>query len=501
MKRICLFVLFLCIGFTLVAQEKPKPGGIFDHVIEVETYSDWGQGYLTVIDPHYFFIGEELFLTTFNPAEENGNNDIPDCGDILLELNGISLKNMSPKQFYALTDTATIFTLKWADRTKKEYTQKLIVARENNDLLSKYVKHKDFMTTTPVDSSSLAKLNKQSIFSCISNTKYDFRNAKTYDYVIIGGDPLNDEKILDKIDKYGLIRDTKKPDILSTIAKNADEKISSTYIPPTSRTVNTGSTTTSRYNYITKTFDYQTHQHNQTIREGGYTETTKTANIFLELAALDAKKVNDKSISYVPVIWQMTANRSVTNYNFNMNDEYRSYATWAYLPPLDRTGRKEVKLYERTGLVADESKPALVAKVEKGSRAEKAGFQEGDIITKIECHYTTNNMINSYGNVYWYVYDYTITEKNIILKSQYNGYGYHPSPNKFKREIYYGLVECLETFDGEYNKDGEYQLLSHKVTVTVLRNKKKLELTMQPNAKILNRYYWLDNATLEKVRK
>lgn len=102
--------------------------------------------------------------------------------------------------------------------------------------------------------------------------------------MITGNDPLIDKKILQRAVDYsflsGLKRDTEHPDILLTISKNADESIQSTYIPPTSRTVNKGSTTRKRYNWITEKEEYVTEQDNYTIHEGGYTQTTNNTNIF-----------------------------------------------------------------------------------------------------------------------------------------------------------------------------------------------------------------------------
>ena len=341
MKRLYLFILLLSVGLSLSAQEKAQPGGIFFHVIDVDTYPDWGQGYLTVVDPHYCTKREQgkeqTYALTLSPIGETYL--FPSVGDIILEVNAKSGKNMSPQQFYALTDTATTFLLTWKDRSQKKVSQQFRVNRDLGPGFDKYDfvvnnghgrhRHEQenklikFIGWQNNDSSSLGRLNATSNpFQSISNQKYDFQKAKTYDYVIVGNDPLNDEKILDAINKWGMERDTKNPDILFTIAKNADEKISSTYIPPTSRTINTGSTTTAQYNYLTKTYDYNTRHNYQTINEGGYTERNKTTDIFLELAALDAKKVNDKSISYVPIVWQFTASENLLNATMKNMDKY-----------------------------------------------------------------------------------------------------------------------------------------------------------------------------------
>ncbi len=72
-----------------------------------------------------------------------------------------------------------------------------------------------------------------------------------------------------------------------------------------------------------------TQQNNQTIYEGGYTKTTKTADIFLELSILDAKRINATEQTTAPIIWQMTFKRHLVNHSFNIFDEYLTIASWA----------------------------------------------------------------------------------------------------------------------------------------------------------------------------
>lgn len=494
MKRIYLLTLLLYFGVTISA----KPGGVFNHVLDVEAYSDWGKGYLTIIDNHVVYDENQAYYLTMNI--EDGYM-APYYGYIITALNGKSAKNMTPEQFYALTDTATSFTIKVEDEKGKEYNIPIIVKQEKLDVINKYSYFDFFVSDNSKDSSNLAIRNRLhgSIFNSISDENFDFRKARTYDYVILGNDPLIDEKILNSLHKSGMERDTENPDILFTISKNADERVASTYIPPTSRTINTGSQTTARYNYFTKTYDYVTTQNNRTIKEGGYTETTKTANIFLEIAALDAKKINDKKMSHAPIIWQMTANRNVTNYNFKITDEYRDYATWGYFPPIDRLGRYSIVLHEHTGLIPDKENPALIAEVIEGSRADKAGFQVGDIVSKIECSYRGTPTYYSNGNMSFWWYSYTITSKYVILKKQIHSTNYNPSADKYKYNTNRGLIEYLNNNTHIISRDVA-ELLTHSVKVTIIRNKKKVELNLHPQSKKFSRFFWLNDEQLRQVR-
>lgn len=491
MKRIFIILPFLCVLWNISAQNLPKPGGRFEHVIEVASYSDWGKGFLTITDAHIVESDNELYGLTFEPIANNSTIYIPEVADIILEVNGLSTKDMKPEKFYAITDTATVFTLKFRHIVDgKEYVQKFAVVR-GESILNKYSMRyyrdydgpvKRYIEKCPsmdflLNYSNTFNRNRRNnnIFHEVHDTSFDFSKIRTYDYVINSNDPLNDLKILEKLQflRGYLTRDTLNPDILFTIAKSADESITSTYIPPTSRTINTGSYTTSRYNYLKHNYDYETHQTYRTINEGGYTETTKSADIFLEISALDAKKINDKSMTHAPIIWQMTVKRHVTNYNFNILSEYQNYASWALFPILGRYGYTTAKLYEKeTGIVADTTNPSLVKEVKEGSRAEKAGIQAGDEIIKYEYDY-----INPESDPNRY--------NNIIV-----------TPKKYKYETHLGQYKSKYTSvkmgeDGiiEWLNAGRFHSWHSFIDITIKRNGQKIKVTLRPRSKTFSREY------------
>lgn len=102
----------------------------------------------------------------------------------------------------------------------------------------------------------------------MSDNSFDFSKVKTYDFLINSNEPLVDKKIFEKMSLYLMTRDTIKPDVIFTVAKSTEESVSATYVPPTSRTVYTGSTTQTNYNYLTHKNEYETTQNYKTVREG-----------------------------------------------------------------------------------------------------------------------------------------------------------------------------------------------------------------------------------------
>lgn len=467
MKHCFLFALLFVVT-ALSAQNQGKPGGIFDHAIEVTTYSDWGKDYLTITDVHAYSRLQEHTntSTTLIPIEDEAHQEVvsPEIEDIILEVNNKSTKGMTPQQFYNIIDTASIFTLKFKDISANTiHTQKFAVNRLMDENIKKYRGLNKFLTSYSKSYSRPYKRDNKykNVFDEISDKRFDFSKIKTYDYLIVGNDPLHDTEILDKVLKPFLTRDTKKPDILFCIAKNIDENISSTYIPPTSRTINTGSTTTPVYNYLTKTYSYVTQQHNSTIHEGGYTKNTKTGAVYLELSALDAKRINDKSQTAPPIIWQMTATNNYTNYNFDLTEEYLAMARQACFPPEDRLCYDVIELYEYAGLVADPTNLSMVAEVEPGSRAEVAGFKKGDVIKKFEYYHDSC--------------------KRWCCVRQSNREKYNKISNmKIRNTVQYLNGIC-----------NDYYPIKYDTYVTILRGKEEFTLKLLSHKKVFYREYLL----------
>lgn len=365
------------------------PGG-FEHVIDVTRYSDWGKEYLTITDMHSIGIpGDDYYPLTF----EFLDNETFSCGYLVIEVDGESAKGWTPSQFYSKVDNRhDVIILK----LRKKSGDRLVKIRPIYELPDRFKPFADEfrklkITSGKEERESHYKQNQQGIVNSERyDNDFDFFACETYDYLITSNDPLLDKSILDGITKApgflanGMKRDEKNPDIIFTIARNAEESISTTYVPPTSRTVNVGSKTTTQYNYILKQNEYITTQKNRTITEGGYTQETKTADLFLEIAALDAKRVNDSNMTHPPVVCQGTTKRHVVNPTFDYEDELMSYASWYTFPPVDRIAFKVTTIYAPLGVICDSTDPKIIATVKSGSRAEKLGLRSGDKLIKAD---------------------------------------------------------------------------------------------------------------------
>ncbi len=225
----------------------------------------------------------------------------------------------------------------------------------------------------------------------ISKPNLDFYDFSTYDILITGNDPLVDEKIINMFCSSGLLsqmkRDEENPDIIICLSKSASESISSTYVPPTTSVVNTGSTTRPVYNYITRTVSYETKQHNRYERTEGYTQTTTATSIHLEFSILDAKKMNDPNQKTAPIIWQMIYNRNVANRDFEIYDEYMAVASWNCFP-FTQPQTTQSYSFVMTGVSMNPSfsdaTSVVTTDAVPGSPAEKIGFKKGDKIIRVD---------------------------------------------------------------------------------------------------------------------
>lgn len=394
-----LVFLFLLASFEAASQ-----------VIKVKRYSDFNIGYLTIIQNGVIIINEpknveySMILEYFPVADSTGSIHgpmSPEIGSAVLEVNGIDARGMTEQEFYdRLREKGKTFSLKlrrcnsdiieegiWKfEALPIVFLRQWIPINDRYDSYPRYSSNIGMLDFVMDNRGQTLKEQGNSIFSDakvkseeISVPNYDFARCKTYDYVITGGDNLNDPKILDRISKpWNMTRDENNPDILFAIAKNSQESVSSTYVPPSSRTENLGSITSMHYGPLTQKAYFTTRQFNRTVTEGGFTHTDVSTSLFLELSAIDVKKMDDPSIQYVPLIWKKTIRHNLLNSNTPVNEAMGNYASWSAMPPFDRFVQVDRRVCaDASGIVNDGN---IIRRVIPESRADKAGFKNNDLL-------------------------------------------------------------------------------------------------------------------------
>lgn len=356
MKKLILTLCLALLSTSLFAQE---------HIFEVKRLNNWGKEYLTIVNNHFYMDLDENdnIEQIFTPYESIDGYIY--LGMIILEINGQSTKNMSEDVFYTILDNSLerIELKVWDFKDKEPHTVIIksmdtwIPEWANKPYIQKALKkgfngqRKDYQYSYDNRYENIVARRegdfKNKGIKCteLVDPDFDWFYVRTYDFAIVGNDPLVDRAILEKVHiPSHWTRDTENPDVIFTIAKDSKQSISSTYVPPTVRTINHGSQTKARYNALTNATEYTTTQNNQTIREGGYTQTTSNTDMFLELALLDAKRINDPNQQAAPIVWQATFNAHTTA-NVNVTEVYKAWATWVVKYDTNLVNATDVRAY------------------------------------------------------------------------------------------------------------------------------------------------------------
>lgn len=393
----------------------------FKHVIGVGSYSEWGKGYLMVQNPGVATINGswtyDLKLAnnrkwvrdgdTLTSYDLIGTDRYPRIGDLIIEVDGVSAKGWDANKFYSVVDgRKDIVTLKLKTRKKggviQEYEIKICPKTKKLRGLEYSFKKLDY-----------GEINKRvefirkgyELFETRYDHDFDFFNATRYAFAISGNsdDPLLDKELLtflttnigrslrgeSVIETLGtMIYDEKNPDIIFTIARSAEQNIATTYVPPSYRTVNTGSTTKvtsdvypGRYwgsIYSTS----KTTQHGYTVKDGDYTVTTRTSDVYLQVVALDAKKINDPKQTYAPIIWEAVAKKHIVNGSETPTEVMKDmiFDFQKVFPILNLYTRVIGRISGPFGAIVDSKDPHRLKDVIPYSLADVAGFRPGDML-------------------------------------------------------------------------------------------------------------------------
>lgn len=394
MNKQLLFLILLVLGALQVSAQERLAGG-FSHIVDVQAYPYYGKGFLTITNAHSYKIGEEqkrVNLTyDYTDPLRMGGEVVP--LSLIVAVDGISAAGWTPERFYRVVDGRkdSIKLRLRAHRNGElvEYDTEITPRYELPDDLKIYGVAFSQSTVFNMPDAKL-RWRTGATYHIQFDQDFDFFNILHYGYHITGDDPLLDKKILGTLDYKGAAllpqeKEVGAPDILMTVSKDANQRIETVYIPPTSRTETTGSHTTSYYNKYTKQTYTNTSYSNRTIREGGYTKDLGSTDLFLEIAALDYSRLNDSTITYAPIIWKGTATArfSYAMTNTAAADKLEVIASWMDFGPFDDKIQTRASLYVPLGVVASSSDPFVIDYVLPHSKGEALGLQPGDKLVRV----------------------------------------------------------------------------------------------------------------------
>lgn len=364
MKKVLLIFLIFCSVLSVKAENERY----YYMPFEIAYFDNWFNDYPVIIGTYGFnfvkeFSASESYLYSAITSINGESTQYKNSGEII---------DMCMK-----SDTLQLELCKKASG-KKHYFKCDMIQENNWDLPPFNIKQTQ---SIPFERYTGSYPEEIRVFS---SPGIDFSQYNTYDFVITGNDPLEDQAILQTFARQdlfkGMVRDEESPDLIITIAKNADESISATYVPPTSQVVQSGSITTPVYNYITHKHDWVTKNRTSIHKTEGYTQTTKTSNIYLEISILDTKQMLQKGQNTPPIVWQMKFNKTYTNSTMQPIDIYNSILSWSVYPFKSFIYEDTFYLKKRPAAIWDENH--IITKVYDND--ENSDFlQEGDQILAI----------------------------------------------------------------------------------------------------------------------
>lgn len=357
-------ILLLSISMNLFSQET-LPGG-FKHIIEVARFPNWGKGYLTITDPAWVKISQDKqtwkkeYIT--HEYVEECRDDIDKHlyrGCLIIEVDGVSAKGWTEEKFYNKVDgRKDVITLKIRERHFPDGIREFVTKIRRKDTVNEQliIFGNAVSSTKHITFAGKRHLKLGPIYEERSDPDYDFFYCMFYDYKQSGDDPLLDKEL---IKEMGMLeRNEDHPDVFLTVKKSASTKEQSEYMAAQYRREN---------GYLVK-------------NKAEYNRTVTSIDTYLEIMAMDAKKMNKGENGNQPIVWTAIAKRNVYNGNYNTTKELKAYASWMTMPIYDKHVNIDEELYAPIGVVCTNDDKFTVKSVLPGSRAENLGIQPGDVI-------------------------------------------------------------------------------------------------------------------------
>lgn len=312
-------------------------------------------------------------------SELNGNL-CPDLYSIVLSIDGLEAKGLSPSDFYDKIYDGQTHNVKFINPQNKILNIKI----EGN---APKLMNRTFGIKKEKDiEQQMGYANKD--FSIMWDPNIDWSKIKTYSFILTDNKDVESKALLPIIEKNlakWMKRCDTNPDILISISKDANRSVSYTYIPPSSIVYEKGSQIQYYYDWQGRTSYVDRNNQMAIHTDGGFERQTVRSQLFFEICFLDIKRIKDTD---APVIYKLIAQYD-DNVRRNAQTEYETLSQNCLLPMelnLQR-GRCEGTLsnkslgdlYLHTGTQGE-----LITYVSPNSEAYKSGMRIGDEIDKVK---------------------------------------------------------------------------------------------------------------------
>lgn len=306
--------------------------------------------------------------------------------DIILSVNGLNVEELSNEELKDIMRNSSRVSLKIISSTDdKEHTFTYTPMNHNLKGVNELLEMKGGSWFWPY----AIEIQDNLGIEVYVDEDIDFSQYKTIDVLVVGDNPLKEKEIalmalnrLLKNNPFPLKRDTENPDLLLKVAFNEETTVQSTYVPPTTTYIDRGShaTVQKRKNglYIST---FKRPYERKTTK--GYTHRDISADHFLEISILDAKRLIDSTTTTPPIVWQLTY-KHIFPYKADY-DRYVSTYALRFLEAFPETIMSHKPWYFYSGICWEENtKKSIIADVMEGSPAEKLGLKPGDELIKID---------------------------------------------------------------------------------------------------------------------
>lgn len=375
--RVIVIVICLCRCLTGGFAQAPV------HSIEVGYIDNFNRGDLVIIDSHYieYYLynsknqlqgDKRSFALTWSPVDIENNQYKPGLlapGTAIAEINGIPTKSMSIERFYSIMDEKDTFSLGVVEH--RTGLVKTVYLEKRSPIQSDVVRE-----WLPTNIQSYPGSRNWDIYPQSYNSFYGGLisvSKKEARQIICDETDMWIEEYVDDSFDFGLCRtySVEHPD-------SDDEQIFWYYLPMPDM-IRVQGNADLRFSVVNK-------------GAAPYQETQNYATITKYVVSLEIVAKNREDA----VVWKMTGTYNTAN-STRSSWDYRPLCEWACIPPNDRSVVIRRSYIKRCGIIQDESTPSVIAYVEPGSRAEKAGFQPGDILVKAEAEASYEKADRSWG--------------------------------------------------------------------------------------------------------